>query len=190
MKYAGQPKSCLFFAGLRSPVAIDHSGSFDKIWVEDSVHERQIQGVSTCPMSLELREWWVCGTSWRIWYHADLASQSPLNRSPQWTLWHTQLWVGSLDVTEIAARIGSTCFISFFRTSIWKSFRGTLENQMGMLGALAVWDAFSSDCWNQIHMTKEQQCFTVTGFVNAGVSEIQCLSPAGCGLTLRWTFEF
>ena len=75
MKCAGQPKSCLLFAGLGGPVATDHCASCDKVWVEDSVYERQMQGASTRSMSLELREWSAYRMSCRIRWDADVASQ-------------------------------------------------------------------------------------------------------------------
>lgn len=101
MKCAGQPKSCLFFAGSGSPVATGHCGSFDKIWGEDTMsqYERQIQGVSTCSTSPERRGGWVGGTSWRMCCRSG--TTVPTEHKPSVPLWHTQLWVNSLDLLRL-----------------------------------------------------------------------------------------
>lgn len=149
MKCAGQPTSCPVFAGLGSPIGADHRGS----WAPCSGAKWMVSARGMLENVLTCRPGSIVPTEHR----------SSLNTVPR--RW---VWFSSLDFTEITARISSTCFTSFFRTSIWNGFRGTLRSKWE-LGALAAGDAFLSDCWNHIHAMEGQQHFTVISFVSTSL---------------------
>lgn len=188
MNCAGQPKPCLFFAGLGSPVVTDHCGSFDKIWDKDSVCERRRPGLSTCSMSPELREFGSVGqagecATMEIWHHPHWTEV------PGDTVTHTL--VSELSGSyEVAAGISVRCFTPFFRTCIWKVFRGALRSKWEWQGFGQVEMHFWVTAETKSIWWKNSSVLHSQTFWMLWSQKFSVWSPARCGLTLRWTFEF